>query len=161
MSMIITSFLIAPSPTTQEKYTINLSQSGLDLFSGATQKTDGKVSVNKNKCYLLEFKWYATGKCSLANNKAGLFLNPPDSPQKIEQLPQSQASIILCVCIAPDGSLTENTNQLRESTSLWENIVRSGHIRDSYAWYYFQTTIKNPWSTRLSPPLCLRPNVTQ
>ena len=40
---------IAPSLTTQEKYTIKLSQSGLDFFSGAAQKTDGKVSVNKTK----------------------------------------------------------------------------------------------------------------
>ena len=74
---------IAPSPTTQAKYTIKLSQSGLDLFSGAAQKTDGKVSVNKTKWYLLEFKWDATGKWSLADNKAGLFLNPPDGLQKI------------------------------------------------------------------------------
>ena len=67
---------IAPSPTTQAKYTIKLSQPGLDLFSGATQKTYGKVCVNKTKWYLLEFKWDATGKWSLADNKAGLFLNP-------------------------------------------------------------------------------------
>ena len=53
---------IAPSPTTKEKYTINLSQSGLDLFSGLAQKTDGKVSVNKTKWYLIEFKWDATRK---------------------------------------------------------------------------------------------------
>ena len=64
---------IAPSPTTQEKYTIKLSQSGLDLFLGASQKTDGKVSVNKTKWYLLEFRWDATGKWILADNKAGLF----------------------------------------------------------------------------------------
>ena len=53
---------IAPSPTTQAKYTIKLSQSGSDLFSGAAQKTDGKVSVNKTKWYLLEFNWDATRK---------------------------------------------------------------------------------------------------
>ena len=152
---------ISPSPTTQEKYTIKLSQSGLDLFSGAAQIIDGKVSVNKTKWYLLEFKWDATGKWSLADNKAGLFLNPPDGLQKIERLPPSQASIILCVWIAPDGSLTEQTNQLRTITSLWEKIVRSGHIRESETWYYFHTTIKNHWSTHLSSPLCLRPNVTQ
>ena len=40
---------IAPSPMTQAKYIIKLSQSGLNLFSGAAQKTDGKVSVNKTK----------------------------------------------------------------------------------------------------------------
>ena len=62
---------IALYPTTQAKYTIKLSQSVLDLFSGAAQKTDRKVSVNKTKCYLLEFKWDATGKWSLADNKAG------------------------------------------------------------------------------------------
>ena len=72
---------IAPSPTTQSKYTIKLSKSGLDLFSGAAQKTDGKVCVNKTKWYLLEFKWDAAGKWSLADNKAGLFLNPPDGLQ--------------------------------------------------------------------------------
>ena len=82
---------IAPSPTTEEKYTIKLSQSGLDIFSGASQKIDGKVGVNKTKWYLLEFKWDATGKWSLADNKAGLFLNPPDGLQKIERLPPSQA----------------------------------------------------------------------
>ena len=38
---------IAPSPTNQEKYTIKLSQPGLNLFSEAAKKTDGKVSVNK------------------------------------------------------------------------------------------------------------------
>ena len=81
-------------------------------------------------------------KWSLADNKAGLFLNPPDGLQKIERLPPSQASIILSVWIAPDGSLTEQTNQLRATTFLWENIVRPGHIRESYAWYYFQTTIQ-------------------
>ena len=64
---------IAPSTTTQAKYTIKLSQSGLDLFSGAAQKTDGNVFVNKTKWYLLEFKWDATRKWSLADNKAGLF----------------------------------------------------------------------------------------
>ena len=53
---------ITPSPTTQAKYTIKLSQSGLDLFSGAAQKTDGKVCVNKTKWYLLELKWDAIGK---------------------------------------------------------------------------------------------------
>ena len=42
-----------------------------------------KVSVNKIKWYLLEFKWDATGKWSLADNKAGLFLNPPDGIQKL------------------------------------------------------------------------------
>ena len=47
---------ISPYPTTQAKYTINLSQSGLDLFSGSAHKTDGKVSVKKTKWYLLEFK---------------------------------------------------------------------------------------------------------
>ena len=78
---------IAPSPTTQAKYTINLSQSVLDLFSVATQKTDGKVCVKKTKWYLIEFKWDATGKWSLADNKAGLFLTPPDGLQKIERLP--------------------------------------------------------------------------
>ena len=137
---------IAPSPTTQAKYTIKLSQSGLYLFSGAAHKTDGKVSVKKTKWYLLEFKWYATGKWSLANNKASLFLNPPGGLQKIECLPPYQSPIILCVWIAPDVSLTEQTNQLRAITSLWENIVRFVHIRESNAWYYFQTTIKSPWS---------------
>ena len=82
---------IAPSSTTQEKYTIKLPQSGLYLFSGAAQKIDGKVSVNKTKWHLLEFKWDATGKWILADNKAGLFLNPPDGLQKIEHLPPSQA----------------------------------------------------------------------
>ena len=72
---------IAPSPITQAKYTIKLSQSGLDLFSGAAQKTDGNVCVYKTKWYLLEFKWDATRKWSLADNKAGLFLNPPDGLQ--------------------------------------------------------------------------------
>ena len=94
---------IYPSPTTQSKYTIKLSQSGLDLFSGAAWKTHGKVSINKIKWYLLEFKLDATGKWSLADNKAGLFLNPPDGLQKIERLPPSQASLIFCVWIAPDG----------------------------------------------------------
>ena len=98
---------ISPSPTTQEKYTIKLSESGLDLFSGAAQKTDGKVSVNKTKWYLLEFKWDATEKWSLVDNKSSMFLNPPDGLQKIERLPPTQASIILYVWIAPDVSLTE------------------------------------------------------
>ena len=53
---------IYPSPTNQAKYTIKLSQSGLNLLSGASQKTDEKVGVNKTKWYLLEFKWDATGK---------------------------------------------------------------------------------------------------
>ena len=65
---------IAPSPTTQAKYTIKLSQSVLDLFSGAAQKTYGKACVNKTKWYLLEFKWDATEKWSLSDNRAGLFL---------------------------------------------------------------------------------------
>ena len=78
---------IAPSPTTKSKYTIKLSQPGLDLFSRETQKTYGKVSVNKTKWYLLEFKWDANGKWSLDNHKAGLFLNPPDGLHKIERLP--------------------------------------------------------------------------
>ena len=133
---------IAPSPTTQAEYTIKLSQSGLDIFSGVDQKIDGKVRVNKTKWYLLEFKWDATGKWSLADTKAGLFVNPPDGLQKIERLPPSQASIIICVWIVPDGSWTEQTNQLRAITSLWENIVRPGHIRESDALYYFPTTIK-------------------
>ena len=64
---------IAPYPTTQEKYTIRISQSGLDLFSRASQKTDGKVSVNKTKWYLLELKWDDNVKWSLADNKDGLF----------------------------------------------------------------------------------------
>ena len=51
--------------------------------------------------------------------------------------PPSQASIILCVWIATDFSLTEQTNQLRAITFLWEKIVRSGHIRESDAYYYF------------------------
>ena len=51
---------ISPSPTTQAKYTIKLSQQGMDLFSGAAQKTDGKVCVNKTKWYLFEFKCDAT-----------------------------------------------------------------------------------------------------
>ena len=76
---------------TQEKYTIKLSQSALDIFSGPAQKKDGKVCVNKTKWYLLEFKWDATGKWSLADNKACLFLNPPDGLQKIECLSPSQA----------------------------------------------------------------------
>ena len=124
---------IAPSPTTKAKYAIKLSQSGMDFFSEAAQKTDGKVSVNKTKWYLLELKLDATGKWILADNKTGMFLNPPHGLQKIERLPPSQSSIILCVWISPDGSLTEQTNQLREITSLWENIVRSGHIRESDA----------------------------
>ena len=78
---------IAPSPTTQARYTINLSQSGLDLFSGAAQKKDGKVSFNKTKLYLFEFKWDATGKWSLANDKSGLFLNPPDGLKKLNASP--------------------------------------------------------------------------
>ena len=110
---------IAPYPTTQAKYTIKLSQSGLNLFSGAAQKTYGKVSVNKIKWCLLKWKLGATGKWSLTDNKSGLFLNPPDSLQKIECLPPSPASIILCVWIAHNGSLTEQTNQLRAITSLW------------------------------------------
>ena len=55
----------------------------MDFISEAAQKTDGKFSVDKTKWYLLEFKWDATGKWSLADNKAGLFLNPPDGLQKI------------------------------------------------------------------------------
>ena len=82
---------IAPSTTTQEKYTIELSQSGLDIFSGAAQKKDGKVSVNKTKWYLLELKWDANGKWSLADNKACLFLNPTDGLKQIERLTPSQA----------------------------------------------------------------------
>ena len=78
---------IAPSPTTQAKNIIKLSQSGLDIFSGASQKKYGKVSVNKTKWYLLEFKWDATVKWSLDDNKAGLFLNPPDGLQKLNASP--------------------------------------------------------------------------
>ena len=73
---------IDPSPITQAKYTIKLSQSGLDLFSRAPQKIDGEFSVNRTKCYLLEFKWYATRKWNLANDKVDLFLNPPWWPTK-------------------------------------------------------------------------------
>ena len=55
---------IAPSTTTPKNNTIKLPQSVLDLFLGAAQKTDGQVSVNKTKCYPLEFKWDATGNGS-------------------------------------------------------------------------------------------------
>ena len=37
---------ISPSPKTQTKYTIKLPQSGLNIFSGESQKTDGQVSAD-------------------------------------------------------------------------------------------------------------------
>ena len=36
---------ISPSPTTQAKYTIKLSQSGFDLFSGAARKQMERDSI--------------------------------------------------------------------------------------------------------------------
>ena len=80
---------IAPSPTTKAKYAIKLPQSGMDFFSEAAQKTDGTVSVNKTKWHLLELKWDITGKCSLADNKASLFIKPPDGLQNIKCLHRS------------------------------------------------------------------------
>ena len=77
------------SPTTQAKYTVKILQSGLDFFSGAAEKIYGKVSVKKTKCYLIEYKWDATRKWNLADNKSGLFVRPPDGLQKIERLPPS------------------------------------------------------------------------
>ena len=73
---------IDPSPTTPTNYTIKLAQSGLDIFSGATQATGGQVNVNKIKGYLLEFKWDATIKWRLSENKADLLLNTPEVPNK-------------------------------------------------------------------------------
>ena len=71
------------------KYTIKLPQSGLDVFSGASQKKDEQVSIKK-KMVPLEFKWDTTRKWSLADNKTGLFLNPPNGPKQLNASPHTK-----------------------------------------------------------------------
>ena len=78
---------IPPLTSTPTSETVNLSQTGLDLFSGASQTTGGQVSVRKTKWYHLEFKWDSQGQWRLAENPSDLFLNTPKIPQKIKDFP--------------------------------------------------------------------------
>ena len=48
-----TGFHIAPSTNAPTKYTMKISQEGLDLFLGAAQVTGRKISATKNKWYIL------------------------------------------------------------------------------------------------------------
>ena len=132
---------IAPSPTTPTTDIVKISQSGLDLFSGAAETTCVQVSVSKIKWHLLDFKWDSTGQCRLAENQADLFLDTPEGPQKIERLPPYQSSRILGVWISPNGSSNEQTKQLKEVNTAWAYRVRSGHTRKANTWFYFQSTV--------------------
>ena len=105
------------------------------MFSGVAQTTGEQVNANKTKWHLIGFKWDATGKWCLANNKEDLFLNTPKGPQKLERPPPYQSSRILGVCISPDGSPTKEMKQRRLITSSWEDKVSSGHIKKSDTWY--------------------------
>ena len=48
---------VAPSPDTPVEETIKLAQNGLNIFVGTDKATGRKVSAEKTKCYLMDFKW--------------------------------------------------------------------------------------------------------
>ena len=74
---------MSPTTTSPTKDTMEMSQKGLNLLSGAAQATGGQVSAKKTKWYLLEFEWDKSGIWRLADNKAGLSLQDPEGLQKI------------------------------------------------------------------------------
>ena len=51
-----------------------LAQNGLNFFAGSDKATGGQVSVEKTKCYLMDFKWYPEGKLWLSDREATLTL---------------------------------------------------------------------------------------
>ena len=61
---------VAPLPNTPTEDTVKLAQEGLNIFAGEVRETEGQVSVQKNKWYLLEFSWDPSVKWHLSNSKA-------------------------------------------------------------------------------------------
>ena len=136
---------ISMSPNTTTKDTVKLSQEGLDIFAGLARSTGGKVRVQKTKRCLLGFTWNPGVKLHLSNNNYHLSLKTQELYQPIERLPPLQALSILGVWISPYRTSHEQTRHLQQTTKTWDDCVRSGHIRKSYAWFYFQNTVKINW----------------
>ena len=63
------------SPDKPLEDTVKLSQKGLNIFAGTAKVTEGQVSLEKTKWYLMEFKWYPEGKWRLTDKEATL--TPP------------------------------------------------------------------------------------
>jgi len=133
---------VAPSPDTLTDDTVKLAQHGLDLFVGVIRATGGQVNEDKSKWCLLEFQWYLTGKCRMAENNGTLTIVNPHGRKTLERLPVTQASQILGVWIATNGSSNEQVRQIRSMTAAWADRVRIGHILWDKAWNYYQTTLK-------------------
>ena len=76
----------------------------------------GKVTVNRTKWYLLEFRRDKVEIWRLANKEAEIFLQTPEGSKKIEQLPQSEALRILGFWIALNGYSIQQKGMRREST---------------------------------------------
>ena len=72
---------VAPSIYTPLEETIKLAENYLNIFAGAAKATGGKVSAEKTKCYLMDFKWDPEGKYRLSDREATLTI-PPQEGEK-------------------------------------------------------------------------------
>ena len=65
---------VAPSPDTPLEETVKQAQKSLNIFGGAAKATGGKVSAEKTKWYLMDFKWDPEWKWRLEEREATLTL---------------------------------------------------------------------------------------
>ena len=61
---------VAPSTDTPLEDTVKLAQKGLNIFAGESKATGVKVSTEKKKWHLMDFKWHPEGKWLLSDREA-------------------------------------------------------------------------------------------
>ena len=138
----ITIVQISPSPNTPTEDTVKLSQEGLNIFARAARATRVQVRVYETKWYLLDFAQYPAGNWDIAKKNAHLSLENHKEDKQIVILPPLQSSRILGVWISPEESSHEQKKRLHQTTTSWDDRVRTGNISKSDVWFYFQTTVK-------------------
>ena len=80
----------------------------------------------------------------MENNNAHLLIQKKKGYQTIERLTPSQVSLIIGICISPDGSSHDQTKRLRQTTTKLVDFVRSGRIKKVTHGFTFRPRLKSP-----------------
>jgi hypothetical protein len=106
-------------------------QLALDTWEGGLKASGGAIVPEKTFWYLVSFKWVGRNWMyqSIDDAPGSLYVNDIHGNRKLlRRLEPTQAEVTLGVALAPDGSMTQQTANMKSASIKWADAMRTGTI---------------------------------